>query len=88
MSENLNEYNSWKVLFYESEDELYEAYLFKSQSDALAAAMQFCKQMSPDERTKLIKVNAKSLVLGARNSNQFTIIKPPENIKNKKGAKQ
>jgi hypothetical protein len=89
MSENkLNEYNSWRVLFYESEDELYEGYLFKSKNDALEAAMQFCRQMSPNERTKLIKANAKGMILGARNSNEFTIIKPPENEKFKKSEKQ
>jgi hypothetical protein len=78
VNNNLTEQNSWKVLFYENVDEFYEGYLFGSKEDALKAALEFCKQMSPKKRSELIKVNADKLVLGARNSTEYVVIKPPD----------
>ena len=77
----LTEQNSWRVLFYEDKDEYYEGYLFRSKDDAVKAALEYCKSMSPKKRSKLIKVNADKLILGARESKEYVIIMPPEQSK-------
>ena len=82
--ETLIEKNSWRVLFFEDVDKLFEGYLFKTKDDALGAALEYCKQMSPSKRSNLNKVNAKRLIMAAKNSKEYVIIMPPDIEKNKK----
>lgn len=77
----LTEQNSWRVLFYEDKNEFYEGYLFRSKDDAVKAALEYCKSMSPKRRSKLIKVNADKLILSARDSCEYVVIMPPEKFK-------
>ena len=62
--DEMTEENSWKAMFYESNGEFFEGYLFHDSEDALEEKV-FCQQMSPKERTQLLSVNSKRIILGA-----------------------
>ena len=81
-SEDLNDENSWKAMFYESNGELYEGYLFVDAEDAMESARAFCQQMSPRERTELLAVNSKRIIVGALASKEYVVVVPPTKIKN------
>ena len=80
--DEMTEENSWKAMFYESNGEFFEGYLFHDSEDALEAARSFCQQMSPKERTQLLSVNSKRIILGAASSREYVVVLPPEKIQN------
>ena len=82
MRSEMTEEDSWKAMFYESSGEFFEGYLFHDSEDALDAARSFCRQMSPKERTQLLSVNSKRIILGAAASREYVVVLPPEKIKN------
>lgn len=79
-SEDLNEENGWKAMFYESSGELYEGYLFIDVEDAMESARAFCQQMSPKDRTQLLAVNSKRIIVGASESKEYVVVLPPTKI--------
>ena len=79
-SEDLNEENGWKAMFYESSGELYEGYLFVDAEDAMESARAFCQQMSPKDRTQLLAVNSKRIIVGASGSKEYVVVLPPTKI--------
>jgi hypothetical protein len=81
-SEDLNEENGWKAMFYEASGELYEGYLFIDAEDAMESARAFCQQMSPTERTQLLAVNSKRIIVGASDSKEYVVVLPPTKIQN------
>mgnify|MGYP001231461852 CR=1 FL=1 len=80
-SEELNEDNGWKADFFESNGELFESYLFADGEDSLDAAREFCRQMSPKDRTQLVSVNSKRIVVCAAYSKEYVVVRPPEKMK-------
>lgn len=79
--EELNEDNGWKADFFESNGEILESYLFADGEDSLDAAREFCSQMSPRDRTQLVSVNSKRIVVCAAHSKEYVVVRPPEKMK-------
>ena len=73
----LKEENSWKVFFFTNEED-YEGYLFVSGIDATNSANEFCKHHSPKKKAKLGKVNKQGIKYVGENSDAYALVIPPE----------
>lgn len=76
----LIEEDSWKVIVYNSDEEIEEAYLYNDGSFATEDARELCLEKSLDEQIQLHVVNDKCFAYRSVGTNFIVAIIPPEHV--------